>query len=165
VIVIDAKFDEFLAALDQKIPIAARALLIASSKNREALDHLRRSFTHGDNHYEAQFWFARELFLLGYFEEAEKVFLDLNDRAPGRFRTRASAAVERDGVLVAYDCRVGRKEEGYAFVKLPQFPKDIFASRAESNFADWDKLYTGANVKCVLAFSRRGPRAVSVCLA
>src|SRR5262245_41511987 len=36
------------------------------------------------------------------------------------------------------------KEEGYAFLKLPQCPKDIFASRAESKSAEWDRLYTGA---------------------
>jgi cold shock CspA family protein len=64
-----------------------------------------------------------------------------------------------------YDCRVERKEEGYAFLKLPQFPKDVFASRAESNSAEWDKLYTGAKAKCDLAFGRRGARAISVRLS
>jgi hypothetical protein len=64
-----------------------------------------------------------------------------------------------------YYCRVERKEEGYAFLKLPQFPKDVFASRAESNLAEWGKLYAGANAKCALAFSRRGPRGISVSLS
>jgi hypothetical protein len=64
-----------------------------------------------------------------------------------------------------YDCRVERKEEGYAFLRLPQFPKDVFTSRAESILAEWDKLYTGANAKCALAFNRRGPRGISVSLS
>jgi len=140
-------------------------VLIAAGDGRAALEHLRRSFTEGDNHYEAQFSYGRELFVQGYFPEAEKIFLALNDRAPGRFRTRASAAIERDGVSILYGCRVERKEEGYAFLRLPQFPKDIFASRAESNLMDWDTLYTGASARCVLAFSRRGPRGISICLA
>ena len=50
----------------------------------------RRSFTEGDSHYEAQFWYARELFLQGHFADAKKFFSALNDRAPGRFRTRAA---------------------------------------------------------------------------
>ncbi len=140
-------------------------VLIASGESNAAIEHLRRGFTEGDNHYEAQFWYARELFLQGHFAEADKLFSALNDRAPGRFRTRAAAAVEQDGTPIVYDCRVERKEEGYAFLKLPQFPKDVFASRAESNPAEWDKLYTGAKAKCDLAFSRRGARAISVRLS
>jgi tetratricopeptide (TPR) repeat protein len=29
------------------------------------IDHLRKSFTRGDNNFNAQFWFGRELFLAG----------------------------------------------------------------------------------------------------
>jgi len=98
----------------------------------------------------------------GQFFEAEKLFSVLNDRAPGRFRTRAAAPVEQDGVPIRYDCRVERKEEGYAFLRVSQFAKDVFASRADSNSAEWDKLYMGANAKCSVAFSRRGPRGIYV---
>jgi tetratricopeptide (TPR) repeat protein len=140
-------------------------VLIASGDSTAAIEHLRLSFTEGDNHYEAQFWYARELFLQGNFTEAAKLFSALNDSAPGRFRTRAAAAVEQDGIPIMYDCGIERKEEGYAFLKLSHLPKDLFASRAESNLAEWDKLYTGAKARCALAFSRRGPRAMSVSLA
>lgn len=140
-------------------------VLIALGDSGTAIEHLRRGFTEGDNHYEAQFWYARELFLQGYYSEANKLFLAINDRAPGRFRTRAAEAVEQEATPIVYDCRVERKEEGYAFLKLPQFPKDIFASRAESNSLEWEKLYVGAKARCALAFNRRGAHAVSVCLA
>ena len=46
-----------------------------------------------------------------------------------------------------------------AGVSPPQRPAKIRA-RAESNLAEWDKLYAGANAKCSLAFSRRGPRGI-----
>ncbi len=135
---------------------------IAVGDAHASLEHLRRSFTEGDNHYEAQFWYARELFIQGRFPEAESVFLALNERAPGRFRNRAAAVVDREAVATLYDCRVERKEEGYAFLRLPQFPKSVFASRAENNSIDWDKLSAGANGACSIAFSRRGPRAISL---
>lgn len=140
-------------------------VLIASGESNAAIEHLRRSFTEGDNHYEAQFWYARELFLQGHFVDADQFFSAINDRAPGRFRTGAAAAVERDGTPIVYDCRVERKEEGYAFLSLPQFPNNVFASRADSNSAEWDKLYAGTKAKCDLAFSRRGVRAISVRLS
>ena len=138
-----------------------RVLIILGDSNG-AIEHLRRSFTEGDNNYEAQFWFARELFLQNHFDEAEKIFGALNNRAPGRFRTQATATVERNEDPVLYDCRVERKEEGYAFLKLPQFPKNVFASRADSDPLEWDKLHPMARAKCVLAFNRRGPRAIDV---
>ena len=138
-----------------------RILIILGDSNG-ALEHLRRSFTKGDNNYEAQFWFARELFLQNHFDEAEKLFEALNDRAPGSFRIQAAATVERNADSVLYDCRVERKEEGYAFLKLPQFPKNVFASRADSDPLEWDKLHSTARVKCALAFNRRGPRAMDV---
>ena len=135
---------------------------ISSGDGIAAIEHLKRSFTEGDNHYEAQFWYARELFLQGRFVDSEKVFSALNDRALGRFRTQASALVKRDGVPTIYDCRVERKEEGYAFLKFAQFPSNIFASRSESELAEWDKLRRGEEVKCTLAFNRRGARATSI---
>ena len=140
-------------------------VLIASGKNNEAIEHLRRSFSMGDNHYEAQFWYARELFLQGQIDEAGKIFTILNDKAPGRFRTRSTAVSERDGTPILYDSRVERKEEGYAFLKLPLFSKNIFASRADSDHAEWDKLYTGAQTNCKIAFNRRGACAISILLS
>ncbi len=140
-------------------------VLISSGESNAAIEHLRRSFTKGDNHFEAQFWYARELFLRGQLDEAGKLFTALNEKAPGRFRTRAAAATERDGAPIVYDCRVERKEEGYAFLKLPLFPEDVFASRADSDPAEWDKLYARAQTKCGIAFNRRGARAVSICLS
>ena len=140
-------------------------VLIASDDSTTALEHLRRSFTEGDNHYEAQFWYARELFLQGHFDEANRLFTALNDRAPGRFRTRATPTVGPDANSVVYDCHVERKEDSYAFLKVPQFPKAIFASRAESDSTEWDRLYSGARARCGLAFNRRGACAVSVHLA
>ena len=140
-------------------------IFIASGESRAAIGHLRRSFSKGDNHFEAQFWCARELFLQGNLDEADNLFTALNDKAPGRFRTRSTAVAERDGNPIAYDCRVKRKEEGYAFLTLPLFPKDLFASRADSDPVEWDKLHVGAQAKCGIAFNRRGARARSISLS
>lgn len=136
--------------------------LMLETGDAAAIEHLRRGFTEGDNNYEAQFWYARELYLTGEFAAAERLFNKLNDRAPGRFRTRADAFVERNGSRIEFECKVGRKEEGYAFVSIPQFPRGIFASRSESAPADWEALSPGVNATCHIAFNRRGPRAVTV---
>lgn len=140
-------------------------ILIAIDDQGGGLEHLRRSYTEGDNNFEGQFWCARELFLQRYFEESERLFAAISARAPGKFRTQGGAAVEREGTMVLYDGLMQRKEEGYAFVQLVQFAQDVFASRAESGAAEWEALYAGARVVCGLAFSRRGGRAVDVRLS
>ena len=137
-------------------------VLIATDDSDTALDHLRRSFSMGDNHYEAQFLYARELFLRGRIEEAKRLFTVLNDNAPGRFRTQTTVIGEQGGTPILYESLIKRKEEGYAFLKLHLFPIDVFASRADSNPTEWDKLNAGAQTKCNLAFNRRGPRATSI---
>lgn len=138
-------------------------LLLDSGANNLAIEHLRRAFTEGDNHYEAQFWFARELFLQNRFDESDRLFAALNSRAPGRFRNQWAAAVGGNSNPLRYEGRVERKEEGYAFVKIPQFPKAVFASRADSESEEWDALCKGSKATCGLAFNRRGPRAIFVC--
>ena len=139
-------------------------ILVEIGDSGRAVEHLRRSFTPGENRYDAQFWYARELFLQGDYDEADKLFSDLNDRAQGRFRTQPTGTVDKNGKPIEYDCRVKRKEVGYAFLNLPQFPMDIFGSRADSDSSEWDKLDNRDRAKCNLAFTRRGPRAIAVCL-
>ena len=140
-------------------------ILVTAGDLGAALEHFRRSFTEGDNYFEGQFWCARELFLQGHFDESKRLFSAINTRAPGRYRTQGGAFVEREGTMVLYDGLVQRKEEGYAFIQLVQFAQDVFASRAESEAMEWDALHSGARVKCGLAFSRRGGRAVRVRLS
>jgi tetratricopeptide (TPR) repeat protein len=55
----------------------ARVLMKSGDTSPSIIQHLKRSFTEGDNQYEAQFWYARELFLQGHFGEASKIFLGL----------------------------------------------------------------------------------------
>ena len=137
-------------------------VLSENGESDAAIRHLRRGFMPSDNRFDAQFWCAREHFLRGEFDEANELFASLHENAPGHFRTRKTGVVKKDGQRVIYDCRVKRKEEGHAFLGLPQFPKDLFASRSESDNSEWDRLKNGDRANCNLAFSRRGPRAISV---
>ena len=140
-------------------------ILVSTAEPGGALEHFRRSFTEGDNYFEGQFWYARELFLQGKFEESKRLFAAIHARAPGRYRTQSGSPVESEGTVILYEGLVQRKEEGYAFIQLVRFAQDVFASRAESEATEWNALYSGTRVKCGLAFSRRGGRAISVHLS
>ena len=47
------------------------------------LEHYKRSFAAGDNNYEGQNWYTRELFVQGRASDAEDVFRGINERAQG----------------------------------------------------------------------------------
>lgn len=137
-------------------------VLVKTGERSRAIDHLRLSFTTGDDRYDAQFWYARELYIQGEYDEASKRFRDLHKYAPPRFRIHPAATWERDATAIVFECIVRHKEEDYAFVKVSQFPKDIYAPRPLDDSADWDSLYFRANAKCSIAFNWRGPCAISL---
>ena len=139
--------------------------ILSESRDPNAIAHLRSSFTLGDNNYEGQFWCARELFLRKRFDEAKELFDDLHERAPSGFRRNRGIPVKQGENVVEYEGFIIRKEEDYAFLKFSEFPENIFAFHRESDSEEWNKLYRNANVKCTLAFSRRGPRATSIRLS
>ena len=127
------------------------------------LDHLKRSFTDGDNHYEGQFWYAREMLLQGHAKEADRLFKAIHERAPGRFRTRSGAPiVDRDGNVSRFSATVDRVEEGYAFFHLPTFGRSLFGSRGDSDADQWVGLKRDMPITGVVSFSRRGPRLTDV---
>lgn len=144
----------------------ARILQSVRSNDQAIIDHLRRAFSEGDNNYEAQYWYARELFIQGHFPESAKAFAAINDRSPGRFRTGSAAPVAQAGVgPTVFSGKVDRLEEGYAFVRSPAYPAPLFASRADSDASGWSLLRNGTGVAFNVAFNRRGPRATNILIS
>ena len=128
------------------------------------LDHLRRSYTAGDNNYEAQFWYARELFVQDRFDDADAHFSTLHSKAPGRFRTRSSAEIsDAGGAATRFEGRVERVEEGYAFISSAHVTRELFASRVDTEDQNWSSLASGERVQFQVGFNRRGARAMNVC--
>jgi tetratricopeptide (TPR) repeat protein len=140
-----------------------RLLMRMNGTPEMILEHLKRGFTVGDNNYEAQFWYGRELFLQGHYREATKIFADTHEYAPGRFRNRATApTIGTNGAVTLFQGTIERFEEGYAFVRTAAFSRPLFSSRSESEPGEWQLLRTGTSVSCSVAFDRRGPRAVGL---
>jgi tetratricopeptide (TPR) repeat protein len=139
---------------------AAHLLRRSGGDKDRVLEHLHKAFVPGDNNFDGQFWHARELYLRGRSTEAKTLFDGVNERAPGRFRTESAAEYSNaDGSPISLDGSILRKEEGYAFVRLIDLGVDVFSSRADSARIDWDRIRTGSQVRCYVAFNRRGARA------
>jgi tetratricopeptide (TPR) repeat protein len=127
------------------------------------VDHLRKSFSDGDSNLLAQFWYARELFVLGRYPESKDLFAKLWDtpmnpslRNEIRGRVRDDGGVKRfRGVLITL-------ETGFAFIKSANFPFDIYAQVQDTEGNAWIKLVRDEQITFELAFTMKGPRAMKL---
>ena len=136
----------------------------SESQRSLILDHLRRSFTTGDHNFEAQFWYAREAFLDGKYDEAARVFRGLTDAPiPSKEKTEIRGIIlDKDRRESVYIAEVVNVEATYTFVKCRDFPDNMFVHRSTVRGEDWDKLRRGSRIACTIGFNLRGPTAATV---
>lgn len=120
---------------------------------------LRRSFTDGDTHFNAQYWYARELFLSGEFGKANAIFSKLR-HAPVNPATRnhVRGLIRDDNARVRrFRGTVSKKEEAYLFVSAEGFASDVFCHVSQAAEEVWSELHVGDTVELEVGFSMRGP--------
>lgn len=128
--------------------------------------HLKRSFTKGDSRYQAQFWYARTIYLLGEAEDANLLFDSLKGISIiPKIKSRPRGKVRQNGHLVLYKGTIYRIESKYGFLTRDAYGDKIYFYRYEfaSNYESfWNKLKSGTRVKFNLAFNYRGAVAVNI---
>jgi tetratricopeptide (TPR) repeat protein/cold shock CspA family protein len=146
---------EFARILMTKGDVADRRLV---------LDHLRRSFTEGDANFDAQFWYAREMFIARGYEESSRIFQSLR-HAPiePRLRRKVRALVrDEKGIIARFEGRIRRKEATYMLIETPLFEVPLFAHITGSSPRAFDALTLGSRVTFEVGFSMEGARAINV---
>lgn len=139
-----------------------KTLLKQDSKNPLVIDHLRRGFTVGDDRYDAQFWYARELYIRSVYSDSRELFRIIHERAPREFRYRASAVIEENGIAKVFVGKLERKEDNYCLISLDGVEYWLFCLRSETEASDWQRLMHGREVSFEIAFSRRGPLGINL---
>lgn len=127
------------------------------------LEHLKRSFTEGDANFDAQFWYARELFLIGS-AECLRIFESLK-HAPidSRARQKVRAFVRRlDDSIARFEGKVRRSEATYAVIESSAFPSAIFGHISSSLPTHFSACKAGTKVEFGLGFCMEGAGAVSI---
>ena len=123
--------------------------------------HLRRSFTDGDTHYDAHYWYARELFVTGQLDAAVGLFAQLQ-HAPVNPEIRNKIRgwiLDRERRLKEFTAIVRKKEEAYIFASPEEFPRDVFCHASQASEDAWRRVAIGGKVKLHIGFSMRGPAA------
>lgn len=128
------------------------------------LEHLKRSFTEGDASFDAQFWYARELFLASNYQESDRLFQSLK-HAPidPKIRHNPRAFIrEPDSSLTHFQGRVRQKEATFILIQSSTFQPLLLAHLTGSQPRHFSATSNGCKVEFGLGFSMEGPRAVSI---
>lgn len=132
-------------------------------RNDDLLYHLRQAFTEGDNRHEAQFWYARQLYLHGKVDESYEHFRQLRSSARAGDRGAARAKMLDDADHIARcSGSIARAELNHAKVRRDQQGDTLVALAAGSPGFPWRQLGTGRRVTFEVAFNLFGPQAVNL---
>lgn len=127
--------------------------------------HLKRSFTKGDNRHQAQFWFARTLYIAGSIDDAKQYFQELSKASISpSIRSKPRAKIRDNGSLVRFKGSISTIESQYGFIKRDGTGDDIFYYKFENLTSErnWDNLTKHKRVSFNIAFNFKGPIAVNV---
>jgi tetratricopeptide (TPR) repeat protein len=124
---------------------------------------LRRAFTMGDSRFQAQFWYARCLYLLHEHIEAKKIF-EVLDRAniDIKIKNEPRGSLKVDGITIKYTGRIIDTEMNHGFIKRDEIADDIYFYRYHEEYNNWDEFKRGVRVQFTLAFNYRGPIGLNV---
>lgn len=131
----------------------AQLLMIKNPEDYSEIKHyLRKSFTKMDKRYDAQFWYARTLYLLGdkefldYFEYLKTAPLDV------RRKKKPQGIVTEDLLVKVFDGTITKLESSYGFVKQDYSGETIYFYRGR----ELNDLRFNSRVKFNKAFNYNG---------
>jgi cold shock CspA family protein len=146
--------------------LAKMLLEVGEAANEKEIEqHLKRSFSTGDTHYEARYLYARHQYLYGNREIGREEFQSLSrvGLQPALMNRVRSEVKDTTGAVVKYQGSINSIHESFAFLRCAQFPGDIFMHfLSMTNRDDWNRLTTGTYVIFSLGFSYKGPAANKV---
>lgn len=139
----------------------------ASQESGETLlHHLRRSFTPGDKSRQAQFWYARQLAISGYGEDAKLLFDKLSSATvPFTEKTMVRGMIkDAKGNPEVFTGSIVSLEEEYGFVRCERFGFNAFFLTQDVSPLEIEYLAVGVPMKFSVGFTLRGPMAQNVSL-
>lgn len=124
----------------------------------KATSYLANSFVSGDREHWGRFLRAGHAYATGNYAEAERLFEDLDKRAPSDFRPGlkpehkwlSDALTGRRGVI-------SKSFGAYFFVTPTIGPDRLYAPSWATDAEDWERLGVHSQVHFDVGFNRRGP--------
>ena len=142
----------------------ARALMEQPNSDEHEIEyHLRRGFTEGDSNLEAQFWYARELYITGDIEAARMRFQGLKRQSmnPQTKRRVRGGMCDGQGQL-RFTGAIDRLEYDYGFLNRDGTGDRIFFHRKNIDESVWESLGWRSRVSFSIGFNCWGPTVVDL---
>lgn len=118
--------------------------------------HLQRAFTDGDNNFEAQLLYGRQLFLNGRLDESRALFRRLSAvRVAPVVKNRLLHPIKGR----RFEGRMSRPQGSYGFVTRDGPADSIYVHATNVPEDIWSELTIGTRVRFSIAFSLRGTNA------
>lgn len=145
---------------DKRLHYTYARLLIATAGDGEDIAyHLQRAFTEGDNNYQAQILYGRQLFLNGRLDDSRAVFKRLSlVKSTPEIKNRLLYPIEGK----RFEGRMSRPQGSYAFITREGPGDSIYVHAINVPEDTWEVLTVGTRVRFSIAFSLRGARAVDL---
>lgn len=140
----------------------ARMLISINEKDNKSqiLQHLKRSFSSGDTHYDARFYYARHEYLYGDSSKASSEFKQLSkiNLSPAILHRVRGEVKNNEGNAVVYSGSVVSLHTSFAFVKCNDFSDNIYIHfRSMTNEDEWKLIKKESTVFFNLGFTFKGP--------
>jgi cold shock CspA family protein len=127
--------------------------------NEELIYHFRRSFTEGDNNFEGQLLYARQLYISGNIAESRKLFGSLSKaHIPPQTKTRLLYPMGQE----RFSGRIWKIETAHGFVLRDGTGDTIFMHSSNVAPGLWKNLTGGTRIRFSIAFTFRGLSAFDV---
>ena len=142
------------------------ATLLSKQINCNYIDvkhYLRRSFTMGDSRYQAQFWYARCLFLCNEISESREMFDILKDvKSDIKIKNEPRGKVRKDGKIVKFTGTISDCEHNYGFIKRDEIGDSIYFYRYHADYHNWESFKRNVRVNFIMSFNYRGAIALEL---
>lgn len=130
------------------------------AENSEIIHYLRRSFTNGDSRFQAQFWYARSLFLEKDKEGSFKIFQILKKvNLNPHIKNTPQGVLKENGVDVIFTGEVVSIQYNFGFIRRDKYGDDIYFRIGEG--LDFG-LKSRKQVKFNIGFNYSGPVAINI---
>ena len=142
------------------------AELLIGSNDANGMDieyHLRRAFTDGDRNTEAQFWYARQLYINGALDDSQVRFRQLrNVRGNPVTKRRVRGVIADNGQEVRFTGSVEYSVADYGFVIRDGMADRVFLHPSNTEPSIWSNLERGARIVFSIGFNYWGATAINI---
>jgi tetratricopeptide (TPR) repeat protein len=168
---VDVALKTLNAALDREPTDRSLNLMIANIlfsrsgdiNDGKAVDFLKSSFVSGDREHWGRFVRAGHAYVAGEYGEAQRLFEDLDQRAPDNFRPKlkpehgwlSNASKDRSGMIA-------KNFGAYFFITPTIGPDSLYAPNWATDEDEWEALEVRSQVCFDVGFNRRGAFARNV---